>query len=134
MRRISTTLKDQILWTRAKSASITEQTEFHWETYTKEQYGEIAEIFEAMLDGMKNTLNKMVALEIKEIVDEFGLDPAEKNSAMPQVDLVEESIVEYAAELIEDVITLPTLPALEIVDELEQWLHDLVEYHTSERN
>ena len=134
MRRINTVLKDHILWTRARVVGIDEQMEHLWEQYDKEEYGEIAEAFEGIKEDIRDMLTNMVGIELSDLVKEFNLDPSAPNSAMPEVDMVDESIADYASDLIEDVMTLPTLPALEIVDELESWINDLYLYHIARNN
>ena len=134
MRRINTVLKDHILWTRARVVGIDEQMEHLWEQYDKEEYGEIAEAFEGIKEDIRDMLTNMVGIELSDLVKEFNLDPAAPNSAMPEIDMVDESITDYASDLIEDVMTLPTLPALEIVDELESWINDLYLYHIARNN
>jgi len=134
MRRISLTLKEHILWSRCKAVSIAEQQELHAETYSKEGYESLADIYDAMLDGIKNTLVKMIEIEVNEIVEEFNLDRAEPNSAMPDIEQVEESIDEYSNDLIDDIMELNSLPAIAIADELESWLNDLYIYHAARDN
>jgi len=134
MRRISLTLKEHILWSRCKAVSIAEQQELHAETYSKEEYESLADIYDAMLDGIKNTLVKMIEIEVNEIVEEFNLDRAEPNSAMPDIEQVEESIDEYSNDLIDDIMELNSLPAIAIADELESWLNDLYIYHAARDN
>ena len=134
MRRISLTLKEHILWSRCKAVSIAEQQELHAETYSKEGYESLADIYDAMLDGIKNTLVKMIEIEVNEIVEEFNLDRAEPNSAMPDIEQIEESIDEYSNDLIDDIMELNSLPAVAIADELESWLNDLYIYHAARDN
>ena len=134
MRRISLTLKDHILWSRCKAVSVAEQQELHMETYTKDEYEDLADIYDAMLEGIRGTLEKMIAIEVNEIVDEFNLDRAEPNSAMPAIEQIEESIDEYSNDLIADIMELNSLPAIAIADELESWLDDLYMYHVARSN
>jgi hypothetical protein len=134
MRRINTVLKEHILWTRARVVGIDEQMELLWEQYDKEGYGEIAETFEGIKEDIRDMLTSMVGVELSDLVEEFNLDPSAPNSAMPEIDMVDESITDYASDLIEDVMSLPTLSALEIVDELESWINDLYMYHVARNN
>ena len=134
MRRISLTLKDHILWSRCKAVSVAEQQELHAETYSKEEYEGLADIYDAMLDGIRGTLVKMIEIEVNEVVDEFLLDSAEPNSAMPEIEQIEESIDEYSEDLVNDIMELNSLPAIAIADELESWLNDLYMYHVARNN
>ena len=134
MRRISLTLKEHILWSRCKAVSVAEQQELHAETYSKEEYESLADIYDAMLDGIKNTLVTMIGIEVNEVVEEFNLDRAEPNSAMPDIEQIEESIDEYSADLVDDIMELNSLPAIAIADELESWLNDLYMYHVARNN
>ena len=68
MRRISLTLKEHILWSRCKAVSVAEQQELHAETYSKEEYESLADIYDAMLDGIRGTLVTMIGIEVNEIV------------------------------------------------------------------
>jgi len=104
------------------------------ETYTKDEYEELADIYDAMLDGIRGTLEKMIEIEVNEIVDEFNLDRAEPNSAMPAIEQIDESIDDYSADLIGDIMELNSLPAIAIADELESWLDDLYMYHVARSN
>jgi len=104
------------------------------ETYTKDEYEELADIYDAMLEGIRSTLVKMIEIEVNEVVDEFNLNKAEPNSAMPAIEQVEESIEEYSADLIDDIMELNSLPAIAIADELESWLDDLYMYHVARSN
>jgi len=45
-----------------------------------------------------------------------------------EVDL-DESIVEYCSEILDDITDLYTVPAFAIADELEEWLSELYEWH-----
>jgi hypothetical protein len=134
MRRISLTLKEHILWSRCKAVSVAEQQELHAETYSKEEYESLADIYDAMLDGIRGTLVTMIGIEVNEIVEEFNLDRAEPNSAMPDIEQIEESIDEYSADLVDDIMELNSLPAIAIADELESWLNDLYTYHAARDN
>ena len=94
------------------------------------------EISEALVDGFSNTLRKLIAIEIKEVTDEFGLSPEhcrERMSAFPYLQDTEieldESIIEYAAEIVEDVVEMRSVSAIAIADEFEEWLNDLYEWH-----
>ena len=134
MRRISLTLKDHILWSRCKAVSVAEQQELHAETYSKEEYEDLADIYDAMLDGIRGTLVTLTGIEVNEVVEEFNLDRAEPNSAMPDIEQIEESIDEYSADLVDDIMELNSLPAIAIADELESWLNDLYIYHAARSN
>ncbi len=136
MRRISTITKEAFCWSRAQITSSQERLE-HWEGHsTPEGFKELLEISEALEEGFRNTLGKLVALEIKEVTDEFNLTPADcerQRSAFPylqgtEIEL-EESIIEYAAEIVEDVTEMRSVSALTIADEFEEWLNDLYEWH-----
>jgi hypothetical protein len=134
MRRISLTLKEHILWSRCKAVSVAEQQELHMETYTKDEYEELADIYDAMLEGIRGTLVKMIEIEVNEVADEFNLNKAEPNSAMPAIEQIEESIDEYSNDLVDDIMELNSLPAIAIADELESWLDDLYMYHVARSN
>ena len=136
MRRISTITKEAFCWSRSQLTASQERLE-HWECHsTSDGFKELLEINEALEDGFRNTLGKLVALEIKEVTDEFNLKPSdceEPRSAFPylqgtEIEL-EESIIEYAAEIVEDVTEMRSVSALQIADEFEEWLNDLYEWH-----
>ena len=136
MRRISTITKEAFCWSRSQLTASQERLE-HWENCsTPEGFKELLEINESLEEGFRNTLGKLVALEIKEVTDEFNLKPSDcerPRSAFPylqgtEIEL-EESIIEYAAEIVEDVTEMRSVSALQIADEFEEWLNDLYEWH-----
>ncbi len=136
MRRVSAITKEAFLWTRTQITSSQERLE-HWETCsTPDAFKELIDISEAMIEGFSDTLRKLVAIEVKEVTDEFGLTAEQcgkRMSAFPylqdtEIEL-EESIIEYASEIVEDVIELRSVSALAIADEFEDWLNDLYEWH-----
>jgi hypothetical protein len=136
MRRISTITKEAFCWSRAQITLSQERLE-HWENHsTPEGYLDLLELSQSLEEGFADTLSKLVALEIKEVADEFNLSPnhcSKVRSAFPylqgtEIEL-EESIIEYAAEIVEDVTEMRTVSALQIADEFEEWLNDLYEWH-----
>ena len=141
MRRISPVTKEAFCWTRSQVVYSYERLE-HWEnTAGPETYKELVELNEALLDGFKSSLTKLVAIEFQEVAHEFGLDEEhaqQRGSAFPHlqgtdIDL-NESVVEYCAEIIEDLMEVFTIPAISIADEFEEWLSELYDWHARENN
>ena len=48
--------------------------------------------------------------------------------------MIDESIDDYSADLVDDIMELNSLPAIAIADELESWLDDLYMYHVARSN
>ena len=136
MRRISTLTKEAICWSRSQVVASRERLELWEQIGGPDSYKELVEINEALVDGFRDTLSTLIAIEVKEVTDEFGIteeEAQEQGSAFPhlqgtEVDLPE-SIVEYCSEILDDITDLYTVPAVAIADELEEWLSELYEWH-----
>ena len=141
MRRISHLTKEAFCWTRAQIVASYERLELWQETSGPETYKELLEVNEALVDGFRSSLTKLVAIEFQEVAAEFGIsqeDALSRGSAFPhlqgsEIDL-EESIVEYCSEIIEDILEVFTIPAVVIADEFEEWLSELYEWHLEKNN
>ena len=136
MRRISTLTKEAICWSRSQVVASRERLELWEQMGGPDSYKELVEINEALVDGFRDTLSTLIAIEVKEVTDEFGIteeQAQEQGSAFPhlqgtEVDL-DESIVGYCSEILDDITDLYTVPAVAIADELEEWLSELYEWH-----
>ena len=136
MRRISTLTKEAICWSRSQVVASRERLELWEQIGGPDSYKELVEINEALVDGFRGTLSTLIAIEVKEVTDEFGIteeQAQEQGSAFPhlqgtEIDL-DESIVEYCSEILDDITDLYTVPAVAIADELEEWLSELHEWH-----
>ena len=136
MRRISTLTKEAICWSRSQVVASRERLELWEQIGGPDSYKELVEINEALVDGFRNTLSNLIAIEVREVTEEFGIteeEAQEQGSAFPhlqgtEVDLPE-SIVEYCSEILDDITDLYTVPAVAIADELEEWLSELYEWH-----
>ncbi|MGI9460313.1 MAG: hypothetical protein ACR2NF_09965 [Pirellulales bacterium] len=112
-----------------------------WATIgSRESYKELVEVNEALVDSVVGSLNKLVAIEVSQLTEEFCItekDATESGSAFPHLQGTEveldESIIDYCTELVSDVVELTTIPAISIADELENWLDELAEYHRERR-
>ncbi len=136
MRRISPITKEAFCWARSQVVYSFERLE-HWQGVAEsDTYKELVEVNEALVDSIKGSLTKLVAIEFQELAHEFDIDEEhaqQRGSAFPHLQGTEidlnESVVEYCAEIIEDVIEVFTIPAVVIADEFEEWLSDLYEWH-----
>ncbi len=141
MRRISHLTKEAFCWSRAQVVGSRERLE-HWEQVSgPETFKELVEVNEAMIDGFRHTLTKLVAIEVNELAQEFGItdEMAQKpQSAFPYLQdqsvEFEESIIEYCAEVIDDLLEVYTIPATVIADDFEEWLNELYEWHQEKRD
>ena len=136
MRRISPITKEAFCWARSQVVYGYERLEYWREAADAETYKELVEVNEALVDGIKGSLTKLVAIEFQELAHEFGIDEEhaqQRGSAFPHLQGTEidlnESVVEYCAEIIEDIIEIFTIPAVVIADEFEEWLSELYEWH-----
>ena len=136
MRRISPITKEAFCWARSQVVYGYERLEYWREAADTETYKELVEVNEALVDGIKGSLTKLVAIEFQELAHEFGIDEEhaqQRGSAFPHLQGTEidlnESVVEYCAEIIEDIIEIFTIPAVVIADEFEEWLSELYEWH-----
>ena len=141
MRRVEPVTKEAFLWVRAQVTKSREMQE-HWEELggTSESVKEIVEVNEALIDSLRNTLSKLVSLELQWLFDEFNISKRyvmKSGTAFPgysdEVGL-DESIVEYCNDLVGDVIECYTIPAMQLADEFEEWVGDLYEYHADQRD
>jgi len=136
MRRINALTKEAICWSRSQVVASRERLELWEQIGGPDSYKELVEINEALVDGFRNTLSNLIAIEVREVADEFGITAEqahEQGSAFPhlqgtEVDLPE-SIVEYCGEILDDITELYTVPAVAIADELEEWLSELYDWH-----
>ena len=138
MRRISHLTKDAICWARNQTVAASERLE-HWGEagVSDEAYEELSDIHEALIDGFRDSLTKLFAIEVREVADEVGLKPGDmsrSHSAFPDLvgtDIeIEDSILDYCTEMVGDIFELTSVPAITIADEFEEWLNDLYEWHT----
>lgn len=128
MRRLSNITKETALWSRARIVGINELAEAQQESLDAEQYEELGLIYDSIKSEIKGGLLKVFSYEIQQLKNNFNLsenDITAKGSAFPEIECLDESIIEYAVDLTADVIELFTMPAIEIVDEAEDWLNDL---------
>ncbi len=141
MRRISPITKEAFCWTRNQVVYSYERLE-HWhDVASPESYKELVEVNEALIDGFKSSLTKLVAIEFQEVAREFGIDEEyaqERGSAFPHLQDTDielsESVVEYCSEIIEDIMEVFTIPAVSIADEFEEWLSELYDWHSEKRD
>lgn len=141
MRRISPITKEAFCWTRSQVVYSYERLE-HWESASSpETYKELLEVNEALIDGFKSSLTKLIAIEFQEVAHEFGIteeQAMDRGSAFPHLQGTEidlnESVVEYCAEIIEDLMEVFTIPAVSIADEFEEWLSELYDWYLDKTN
>ena len=141
MRRLDSNTKEIICWVRSSTVQANERLEFFLETKMDVDGGEFAEtisdITENLTEGYRETLARAIGLEVLDVLNSFDLPKGHENkkrSAFPhlqdckEVDF-NETIVEYVSDVIDDILDLPSLPAMAIIDELEEWLNDLYDFH-----
>ena len=73
MRRISTLTKEAICWSRSQVVASRERLELWEQIGGPDSYKELVEINEALVDGFRDTLSTLIAIEVKEVTDEFGI-------------------------------------------------------------
>ena len=133
MRRVSNITKETMLFARARTVATMELQEAQSEKYTKNQYKSLEEIYDEIHSGLKDSVIKVLSYEIAELAETYGWDSkfiSEEGTAFPEFDGLDDSIGDYAISLTDDLLELYTLPALEIVEELEDWLNELNEFHS----
>jgi hypothetical protein len=144
MRRLDHRTKDIILWTRSATVQAREKLEFFLEEHGTASGGDFAEgmcdITERLLEGFRETLGKVLGIEVLDVLSSFDIPDGyvtKSGSAFPHLKeegiSFDESIIEYIKELIDSILDLPSLPAMSIIDEIEEWLNDLYDYHLSKR-
>ena len=141
MRRITTVTKEAFLWVRAQVAKTQEMQE-HWQEVGAgtQTFKEIVEINEALIDSFRDTLFKLLSLELQWLFDEFNLSKQHALAsgsafpAYPEQTGLDESIVEYCNDIVSDVVELYTMPAIQIADEFEEWADELYNYHADKRD
>ena len=149
MRRLDADTKEIICWIRSAATQAKERLEFY--ANAKSDYNdesldiaeEVEEITEALLHSYRKSVCKAISIEVLYATQEFDLPDGhhEKDgSAFPHlqgnsenIDF-NESIQQYIIDIANDVIGLPTVPAIAIVDELEEWLNELYEWHYDNSN
>lgn len=132
MRRLSNITKETALWARAKIVGINELAEAQRTALDSDQYEELEGIYDGMKDDIKSGLFKVFSFELSELRKQFDLTEdqlTKKGTAFPEVEQLDESVVEYVVDLVGDLIELYTMPALDIIDEAEEWLNELWEHH-----
>lgn len=127
---LSTKTREAILQTRLESVKQQEFAEAAATNWSAEHLDELTDIHDRQTETRRELLTICIGFELLPIVTEHKLDTAKKSSAMPEyAEAITESIDEYVAGLVEDALFAYNLPALEIVDEINEWLHDLNEYY-----
>jgi len=140
MRRISPITKEAFCWARSQVVYSYERLE-HWEDVTNpETYKQLLEVNEALVDSFKTSITKLVAMEFQEVAQEFNIseDQAQqRGSAFPHLagtDVgLDESVVEYCSEIIDDLLEVFTIPAISIADEFEEWLSELYDWYLDKK-
>ena len=144
MRRLDHMTKDLICWTRACTVQAREKSEFFLEEHGTVDGGDFAEsmcdITERLIEGFRETLGKVIGIEVLEVLSSFDIPQghmSKKGSAFPhllQEDMpFNESIIQHILDLVEDILDLTSLPAMTIVDEIEEWLDELYNYHLDQK-
>jgi len=132
MRRLSNITKETALWARSRIVGINELAEAQRESLDREQYEELELIYDSIKSEIKGGLLKVFSYEIQQLKDNFNLgedDLTKKGGAFPDIECLDESIVEYAVDLTADITELFTIPAVAIVDEAEDWINELWTHH-----
>ena len=130
MRRIDPNVREELLRCRAEAARATEVNELIEETCGEN------EARQKSLDDYFNAMVKycaaLVSSELSQIAHEFDFDPLDEWTAFPYdkgENDFNESAADYAAELVADLLEVYDIPALAVVDELENWLDLLWKFH-----
>ena len=133
MRRIHSVIKDGIMMARYTAVRTMEMQEAQVEAYGLSNVSELEEAYDEMIRAQHNALLILIGTEVGEVVREFGIEGEVNHpgSAFPQITQIEESISEYVLTLIDDILTLVQMPAVTIIDELEEWLNDLWDFHAN---
>ena len=141
MRRLDPNTKEIICWVRSSTVQARERLEFFDTNRSAEKGGEeaglVGDITEALVEGFRESLIKALGIEVMAVVNSFDLPKnyvSKKGSAFPHLSDCKdidfsESVSSYMSDVIEDILNLPSLPAMTIVDEVEEWLNDLYDYH-----
>ena len=132
MRRLANITKETALWARAKTVGINELEVAQRLTMDKDQFKELESIHSVIKQEVKNGVLKVLSYEVRQLMDNFNFkeeDLTAKGSAFPEVDCLDDSIIEYSVDLASDITELFTMPALDILDEMEDWLNELWKHH-----
>lgn len=136
MRRLHSIAKDAIIQARYRTVAARELAEAQVVAYGEDAMEELTSIYEDMENVTKDHLIKVIGYEVGSLVNEFELGDTigHVGSAFPMVEAIEESITDYTLQLVDDVIDCVDIPAVTIIDEIEEWLNDLFEYHSAKRD
>ena len=139
MRRIDSKTKEAIFWTRTQVVYIHEKQEAQFLGLTwgdqfdaSEKLKELVSVNATSIESMERALTELFVTEVASVAVEYGFNPVEEGSAFP-MEGSEESCPDYIRELVGHVVDLWHIPAVEVADELENWLNDLSEYHEKKR-
>ena len=150
MRRLDADTKEIICWVRSAATQARERLEFYANAKsTNSTIGDhgfsddVEEITDALIESYRRSVCKAITIEVVYMMQEFILPEGYsdmKGSAFPHLQGNEEninfdeSINQYIIDMSNDIVNLPTVPAITIVDELEEWLNDLYEWHYDNSN
>ena len=119
----------EILKSRELSASIRECGEWREDNWPETFLSHSRELQESRLQNLQQLVEATIKVAIVGTVEKHGLSWTEKGCAYPDLEQMDDSIDQVCEALAYDVIDLFTIPALDIVSELGEWIKDLNDFH-----
>lgn len=134
MRRLDPTVREELLRCRAEVTHANELFEmltFRGIDSEKSQQG-----LDQYISSITGYAAALISDEVAKVANEFEFDPFDKWTAFPydkgETDF-DDSAADYATELASDLLQVYDVPALAVVDELEQWLDSVWVHHQKKR-
>ena len=118
----------EIMKSRELSAAIREYGEWREVNWPEPYRTEGQVIQEKRLANLQELVKASISVALSGVVSEHDLDVDAKNGAYPDLNL-DDSISQVCDSLAYDVIDLFTIPALDIVSEIAEWIRELNDFH-----
>lgn len=134
MRRLDPTVREELLRCRAEVTRANEL--FEMLTARGIDSEKSQEKFDQYVSAITAYVAALVSDEVAAVANEFEFDPFDEWTAFPydkgETDF-DDSAADYATELSADLLQVYDVPALAVVDELEQWLDSVWTHYQKKR-
>ena len=134
MRRLDPTVREELLRCRAEVTRASEIFEMMAARGIDSEKSQ--QKFDQYISSITAYAATLIADEVARVANEFDFDPFDEWTAFPydkgETDF-DDSASDYASELASDLLQVYDVPALAVVDELEQWLDSVWTHHQKKR-
>lgn len=119
MKYLDSVTVEFICWVRYKATSLNEMEEFHCETLPSQK---VAKVFDSTRENFKKNVVSMLRIAVIEAA------PSQvklKSRSYPDNPHIMETVDEYIQSLADDIAALRCVSAIEICNEIDDWIESL---------